>query len=138
MGISQQQSRRARRRPISIALCGLMVVATVAFALAAIIHAGIVIALGPIVLEDPFPGAAIPEAVIALVLGIGSLSMLARWPARWGVALAAAVFAFLLTLYGLSVTADSARTGDITYHIAVLVLSGVIVGLLLLPGGRQS
>lgn len=136
--VVSQQSRRARWRPISIAICGLMLVATGAFAIASIIHAGAVIALGPIMIEDPFPGAAIPEAVIAIVLGIGSLSILARWPARWGVALAAAVFAFLLTVYGLTVTANSARTGDIAYHIAVLVLSGVIVGLLLLPEGRHS
>lgn len=136
--VASQHSHHARWGPISIALCGLMLVATVAFAIASLIHSGTEIALGPIMIEDPFSGAAIPEAVIAIVLGIGSLSILARWPARWGVALAAAVFAFFLTVYGLTVTAGSGRTGDITFHIAVLVPLGVIVGLLLMPAGRHS
>jgi hypothetical protein len=117
---------------------GLLVVATVAFAAASIIHFGLVLALGSLTVDDPFPGAAPPEALIALVLGIGALSVLARWPARWAVAFAASLFALLLTLYGLTVTVSSARTGDITYHVAVLVLSVVIVGLLLLPAGRHD
>ncbi len=136
--VASQPRRHARWTPISIAACGLMLVAMVSFAIASIIHSGTVIALGPITIDDPFPGAVIPEAVIAVVLGIGSLSILAHWPARWGMALAAALFAFLLTVYGLTVTAGSARTGDITYHIAVLALSGVLVGLLLLPMGRRG
>ncbi len=136
--VVSHQSRRARWRPASIAICGLMLVATAAFAIASITHFGAVITLGPITIEDPFPGAAIPEAVIAIVLGIGSLSILARWPARWGMALAATLFALLLTVYGLTVTAGSARTGDSAYHIMVLVLLAVIVGLLLLPVARSS
>ena len=136
--VASQQSRRAQWKPVSITICGLMLVTAVSFAIASIAHLGTVIALGPITIEDPFPGAAIPEGVIALVLGVGSLSILARWPARWGIALAAALFAFFLTMYGLTVTAGSTRTGDIAYHITVLVLSGVIVGLLLLPMGRHS
>jgi hydrogenase/urease accessory protein HupE len=137
MGASPETGR-ARRPPIASAICGLMALATVAFAAASIIHFGAVIGLGPITVDDPFPGAAIPEAVIAVVLGIGVLSVLTRRPSRWGVALAATLFALLLTIYGLTVTAPSGRTGDITYHVAVLVLSVVIVSLLLLPAGRQS
>ena len=136
--VASPETGRARRPPISIAICGLMALAEVAFAGASIIHFGTVIALGPITVDDPFPGAAIPEAVIAVVLGIGALSVLARRPSRWGVALAATLFALLLTIYGLTVTAPSARTGDIMYHVAVLVLSVVILSLLLLPAGRQS
>jgi hypothetical protein len=129
---------RPRRRPILLAIAGLMVLTTGAFLAAALLHFGIVIALGPITIADPFPGAAIPETVIALVLGIGALWVLARRPARWGVALATTLFALLVTIYGLTVTVGSARTGDITYHVAVLVLLGVIAGLLLLPAGRHG
>lgn len=136
--VASQQRRRARWSPIAITIAGLMLVATVAFAMASIIHFGTIVALGPITIEDPFPGAAIPEGVIAVALGIGLLGILARWPVRWGMALAAALFSFLLTVYGLTVTAGSARTGDIAYHIMALLLSGVIVGLLLLPSARHS
>ena len=136
--VSSSETARARRAPIATAIWGLMAVATVGFAAASIIHFGAVIALGPITVDDPFPGAAIPEAVIAVVLGIGALSVLARRPSRWGVALAATLFALLLTIYGLTVTVSSARTGDIAYHVAVLVLSVGIVSLLLLPAGRQG
>lgn len=136
--VTSQPKRRARWGPLSVVLCALMLVATVAYALAAIIHSGIEIALGPITIDDPFPGAAIPEAVIAVVLGIGALSILVRWRGRWWMALVASLFAFLLTVYGLTVTVRSARTGDVTYHIVALALSGVIVVLLLLPTGRRS
>ena len=128
----------ARWRPISFAICGLMLLATAAFAIASIVHFGVVIALGPITLDDPFPGAAILEAVIAVVLGIGSASVIARVPARWLVALATTLFALLLTVYGLTITLHSSRTGDIVYHITILAVSAVIVGLLLLPTGRRS
>ena len=127
-----------RGRPIAIVVGTLMGAETVAFVVAATIHFGIRIALGPLRIDDPFPGAAIPEAIIAGVLGIGVLSVLARWPARWGVALATTLFALLVTIYGLTVTVGSARTGDILYHIGVLGLAGVIVGLLLLPAGRHG
>jgi hypothetical protein len=115
-----------------------MLLTTGAFLGAALIHFGMVIALGPITIADPFPGAAIPEAIIAIVLGIGALSVLARRPARWGVALATTLFALLVTIYGLTVTVGSARTGDIMYHVSVLVLLGVIATLLLLPAGRHG
>lgn len=136
--VASQVRRRARWTPVSIAIWGLMLVAAVAYATVSIIHSGIVIAIGPITIDDPFPGAVIPEAVIAIAFGIGSLSLLALWPIRWWVALASSLFAFLFTVLGLTITAGSGRTGDIAYHITVLALSGVIVGLLLLPVGRQS
>src|SRR5436190_16367460 len=98
--IAPQETTRARWQPISIAIFTLMVVATVAFLLASIIHFGAVIALGPITIDDPFPGAAIPEFVIAIALGIGSLSVLAGWRARWRIALGTTLFALLATVYG--------------------------------------
>ena len=136
--LASQETARARWRPISIAVCGLMVVATGAFAVASIVHFGVVIALGPVTIDDPFPGAAIPEAIIAVVLGIGSVTVIARLAARWRVALAATLFALLVTIYGLTVTVGSSRTGDITYHVTILVVLVLSVGLLLLPTGRHG
>src|SRR4051812_12824967 len=102
----------ARWRPIAIAIGGLLVVATGAFVVASLIHAGVVIAVGPVQMADSFPGAAIPEAIIALALGIGALSVLARRPTRWRVALATTLFAVLGTCFGLTFTVGSDRTGD--------------------------
>ncbi|MCL5952792.1 MAG: hypothetical protein M1132_13930 [Chloroflexi bacterium] len=129
---------RTQWQPISVAICGLMVVATVAFAVASIIHFGVTLTLGPVRINDPFGGAAIPEAVIAAVLAMGSATLIARWAMAWPSALGATLFAFLLTIYGLTVTLRSSRTGDIAYHISILVVLAVIVGLLLLPAARRN
>ena len=128
---------RARWQPILIAIRALMIMATVAFAVASLVHFGVVITLGPVRIDDPFKGAAIPEAIIAVVLGVGSVTVIARWPAGWPLALATTLFALFLTIYGLTVTVRSARTGDVTYHVAILVVLVVIVGLLLVPAGRR-
>ena len=49
----------------------------------------------------------------------------------------ATLFALLGTAYGLTVTLGSARTGDIAYHVGILVVLAVTLGLLLMPGGRR-
>lgn len=125
-------------RPISLAICGLMALATVSFALASLVHFGIVLPLGLVTLDDPFSGAAIPEAVIAIVLGIATATVIRGQANRWQVASIATVFAILATLYGLSVTLGSSRTGDVTYHLLVLVLLLAILVLLLVPAGKRS
>jgi hypothetical protein len=107
------------------------------YVVAAIIHFGTVIAFGPLTFKDPFPGAAIPEASIAVVLSLGILSAVIRWPGRWCGALAASLYALLLTIYGLSVTVRSPRSDDIIYHVAALALTAVIVAALLAPTSRQ-
>ena len=132
------ESTHARHPPFEVAIRGLMVVATGAFAVASMIHFGVAIALGPVTIADSFAGAALPEAIIAGALALGSIGALAHWRAAWGLALATTLFSLLVTLYGLTVTVRSSRTGDIAYHIAILVLLAVIAGLLLLPIGRCS
>lgn len=124
--------------PVSIAIGVLMVAATVAFVVASLVHFGVVLALGPVTIADPFGGAAIPEAVIAAVLGIGAATVIARWALAWPLAFGGTLFALLLTLYGLTITLRSSRMGDVTYHIGVLVALAVIIGLLLLPAARRS
>ena len=46
-------------------------------------------------------------------------------------ALGTSLFALLLTIFGLTVTIGSGRTGDIVYHVTVLVALLVIVALLI-------
>src|SRR6266498_1912254 len=118
----------ARWRPRSIAIGGLTLVAT----------AGVALVLGPLTINDPFAGAAIPEAILAVVLGIGSAGWLARWPVGRWLARATTVFALLVTLYGLTVTAGAARTGDVTYHLSILVVLSVLAVLLFLPPPQPS
>ena len=121
-----------------IAIVALMAIAAGTFALASLVHFGIVMRLGPLDLDDPFAGAAVPEGVIAIVLGGGTINVIARPTRSWTAALATDLFALVGTLFGLSVTLGSSRTADITYHLGVLSLLMVIVVLLLLPAGRRS
>lgn len=116
----------------------LFVVATAAFAVASIVHSGVTIGFGPMLIDDPFKGAAVPEAVIAIVLGIGSASVIYRWPGAWWLAFGTALFALLLTIFGLTVTVRSSRTGDIAYHVTILVVLVVIVSSLLVSKGRRG
>lgn len=133
-----QESGPPGWRPVSLAIYGLMLAASAAFAVASVIHFGATISLGPIKVYDPFSGAAIPEAVIAVTLGLGSLAVIFHRPSAWMTALGTTLFALLTTLYGLSVTVRSSRTGDIIFHISILVVLGLITALLLLPAGRRS
>ena len=136
---TSQKAAQTSPQSILIAISGLMVGATIAFVAASLVHFGIVISLGPVTIDDPFQGAAIPEAVIAVILGIGAASVIVRWPAAWKVALATTLFALVATIYGLTVTVNSPRTGDIIYLTSrsswYLV---VIATLLFLPVGRRS
>jgi hypothetical protein len=115
-----------------------MLVVAVSFAIASTVHFGAVIPLGPITLDDPFSGAAVPEGILAIVLAIGAISVIARWRLCWQIALGTTLFAFLVTIYGLTVTLSSNRTGDVEYHISILLAMAVILILLLLPAGRRA
>ena len=125
------------RRPPSMALSVLMAAAAATFAVASVIHAGAVIPLGVTTVSDPFPGAVVPEAVIAVALAAGAVAVLTRRPAARGAAVAATLFALLGTAVGLTFTLGSRRTGDVVYHVGMVVVLVVTLGLLLLPRGRR-
>lgn len=108
-----------------------MAVAAVTFWIASAIHFGARIPLGFTTLDDPFPGAAIPEAIIGVVVAFGVLAIAVRWPANWGIAIGTTSFAIVGTLFGLSVTLGSGRSADVAYHVSVLVLLFVTLGVLL-------
>jgi hypothetical protein len=122
------------RRP-STAAGALMALAAASFAAASVVHFGRAIPLGVATIRDPFPGAAVPEAVIAAVVAIGAVTVLTRRAASRGIALTATLFALLGTVYGLTVTLRSARTGDVAYHLGVLAI--LLLVLWLLPRTRQ-
>jgi hypothetical protein len=114
-----------------------MGVAAVSFTMASAIHFGFTVPLGSISIRDPFPGAAIPEGIIAVALALGVGGIVTRRSLRWHLALGTSLFAAALTLYGLTVTIRSSRTGDVAYHVGVLVILGLTVAILLLPAGRR-
>ena len=123
------------RRPVSIPVALLMAVASLTFIMASLVHFGDRIPLGVVSLDDPFRNAAIPEGIIAAVMVVGLVGLLAG---TWWLALAATLFATAGTVLGLSIVLSSAagRTGDIAYHVSVLTVLVVTVGLLVTPRAR--
>jgi hypothetical protein len=115
-----------------------MLVAAVTLLAASAIHFGLSLPLGPVTLHDPFAGAAIPEAVLGVVLMVGAGFVLSGWSGRWTAALATALFTLLVTLYGLSITVSGGRTGDVAYHLVLLSMLVILVGLLLSPAGKRA
>jgi hypothetical protein len=122
-----------------IAIAGLMLVEAVTLAVASIVHFGLVIPLGVATLNDPFAGARIPEAIIAVVLAAGAVSLLTPWAGAWWSALATTVLAIVGVLVGLRFVlfGTVARPGDLVYHGSLLVLLLVTLVLLLRPETRR-
>jgi hypothetical protein len=122
----------------SAAAAPLMAIAALTLAAASLLHFGLSVPLGAAVLEDPYPGAAIPEAVIAAVLAAGTVGALTGGAGRRA-AEGAAVFALLGVAFGLAVTLREARPGDVAYHLSLLCLLVATGGLLFArPRGRTS
>ncbi len=71
---------------------------------ASTVHLGIAIPLGFATLRDPFGGAAIPEAVLGMILGIAAVTVLASVRRAWAIGIATTTFAILVVLYGMSIT----------------------------------
>src|SRR3989442_12855011 len=79
----------------SLTLVGrLMLAEAVTFAIASILHFGV---------AETFIGAAIPEAIIAIVLGAGALAVMRRTAGSWWVGLATSLFALAGVIIGLGV-----------------------------------
>jgi hypothetical protein len=115
----------------------LLGVAALTLAVASLLHFGVAIPLGATTITDPFAGAAIPEAVLSVVVAAGAVTLLARLPlSRW-LAPAATLLALAGTLYGLTVTVRRGEPGDIAYHLALLTLL-VASGVLLLVAVRRG
>lgn len=108
-----------------------MALTAAAFAIASIVHFGVGIPVGFTTISDSFPGAAPPEAVIAAVVAIGATAVLTRRTGSRGIALGTTSFAVLGTVFGLTITLNSTRTGDVAYHLSILATLLVILGLLL-------
>ena len=113
------------RTNASLILVGrLMLAEAVTFAIASILHFGV---------AESFIDAAIPEAIIAVVLGAAAIAVMRRGAGSWGLALAATLFALTGVIIGLSVIIGGSvsRPIDLAYHATILVaLVGTVVLLL--------
>jgi hypothetical protein len=118
-------------------IVALMVLGVGAFGGASAVHAGLSISIGSIHLDDPFGGAAVPEAIIAAALGIGAWFLASRRRDGLRAVLIAAGLSLLFTLYGLSVTLREGRTADVAYHVSLLALLVVIVALVVVAIARD-
>jgi len=110
----------------SLTLVGrLMLAEAVTFAIASILHFGV---------AETFIGAAIPEAIIAVVLGAGALAVMRRTASSWWVGLATTLFALAGVIIGLSVILGGrvSRPFDLAYHATIFVALVVTVVLLVI------
>ena len=130
---ASRPSRAGHRRRLPVITGALMALAAAALAIASIVHFGVGIPVGFTTISDSFPGAAPPEAVIAAVVAIGATAVLTRRTRSRGIALGTTSFALLGTVFGLTITLNSTRTGDVAYHLSILTTLLVILGLLLVP-----
>ena len=68
-----------------------------------------------------FADAAVPELVIAVVLGLGSSAVLSHRPHGWGTAVGATGFATFGTVVGVIIIATARQDApDLAYHAAIL------------------
>jgi hypothetical protein len=68
-----------------------------------------------------FTDAAIPELVIAVVLGLGSSAVLSQRPHAWATAVGTTGFAAFGTVVGLTIIATGRQDApDLAYHAAIL------------------
>ena len=75
--------------------------------------------------------AAIPELLIAAVLGVGSSAVLSRRPHGWGAAVGSTSFAALGTIVGLTIIATGRQDApDLAYHATILTaLAATLIAL---------
>ena len=114
------------RRKVGRAVTALMALMSATLALASALHAGVAL-LG---VGDRFPGAVIPEAVIAVVLAGAVAAGLAGARIARELALIATLLGVAGFLIGLRFTLADAAAGDIAYHFGGLAILLVITGLL--------
>ena len=78
-----------------------------------------------------FTDAAIPELLIAVVLGLGSSAVFFQRPHAWGTAAGTTSFAALGTIVGLTIIATGRQDApDLAYHATILTaLAATLIAL---------
>jgi hypothetical protein len=85
-----------------------------------------------------FTNAAIPELIIAVILGLGSAAVLLQHPRSWGMAVTATTVATLGTALGLTIIAAGRQDAlDLTFHAVALGALGITLVILSRARGRH-
>jgi hypothetical protein len=124
------------RRPSAVA-GSVMAVASLTLFGASAVHLGLTVPLGVVTISDPFRGAAVPEVILGVVLGSGSAAAVIGRRNGRAIALGSTAFTLLVVLYGLSITLRSGRDGDVAYHLTLLLILLIAIGLLLIERARR-
>src|SRR3989442_11799410 len=92
----------------------LMLAEAVTFAIASILHFGV---------AESFIGAAIPEAIIAVVLAAGAIRLMRRPAGSWPIAMLTTLFALAGVIIGLSVILGGrgSRPFDLSLHAPIFL-----------------
>jgi hypothetical protein len=127
---------------LRLAIVCLMVASSLTLFVASAIHFGVAIPRGAGTIRDPFAGAAAPEAVLGVIQGAGAITLGLQLPRARAIAMGTTIFTALVVVYGLTITARGGRTGDIVYHLCLLIALLVTTSLLLrtrsTSRGRES
>jgi hypothetical protein len=124
----------------AVALLATVYAAT--FVVAVLLHVGVEIPLGFVVLDEPRrPFAVIVEGVAGVVLAVGAFAVLAGTARAWAAAAGAHAVALAGILWGMVAVAAGrgphTQLND-TYHRVMVVLLGATLILLLTPLGGRS
>ncbi|HUK67977.1 MAG TPA: hypothetical protein VLW50_04345 [Streptosporangiaceae bacterium] len=113
------------RRSVSPA-AGILMTLEAYFAVAAVIYFG-----------TGFTQAAIPETVIAVVLGAGSAAVLSSRAQAWQVAIGTTCFAIFGTLVGLAAVATGRQdVPDLAHHASILAVPLTSLIIFVRPSGQ--
>jgi hypothetical protein len=115
----------------------------VTFVVAVLLHVGVELPLGFVVLDEPRrPFAVIVEGVAGIVLAVGAFAVFARTPRAWAAVTGALAVALAGVLWGRMVAVAAGRGPHTqlndTYHRVMVVLLSATLILLLTPLGRSS
>jgi hypothetical protein len=136
------EDRASSRRAVFALIGALEVGGAATFLLAAALHSGARLALGPVVIAEPrIVDATVVESICALGLAVSACAVLTRRPWAWPAALiahAVAAAGVLLGMAALAAGLGPQSTLNYFYHRVMLVLLVAGLVLLLLPVAKAA
>ena len=137
-----EQPTTYRTNGVSTAIGVLSAVYAATFFLGALLHLGVTIPLGFMVLDEPgILPATIVEGLCGLALAVAAFAVLTRRNGAWTIALAAHAFALggvLLGITALAVGAGPSTELNTIYHRVMVVGLVAVLALLLSSTGRTA
>jgi hypothetical protein len=130
------------RDAIAVATGVVSALEAVTFFIGALLHLGVGIPLGFVVLEEPpiFP-AVVVESLCGLFLGVAAYAVLTRKSWAWPAAVAGHAFALggvLLGVTAIALGGGPDTTLNHVYHRVMLVVLGAVLVVLATPSGRNA